>query len=288
MNCFKKHPYRRTLTIILLAVLLLSGCKENQPNNLSESIPNTSNSESIPNTSNSESIPNTSNFFSYSAKEKSAENHIFFNYPQFKETIANTDEVNELIMEFVELSVQNSCAGEFKGSLKDSTEEWNNKQNSVRTMNISYKITRSDFDYLSVTFDGGFNHIKAAHPLNYFNSLIIDLKKCEVVSLSDLYYINTDFVELVQKKIKEQIRAGLANKLGVLIDEIPKKVEEYLLDLGNEALLEILQQANKEINSGYFCFMTDDALGISVPIAHAYGDHFEIMIAYDELKSFVK
>lgn len=268
--------HNKILAIILIAGLLLNGCKENKQNNLSES------------TSNASSSLNTYDFDSYCAKEKSDENQIFFNYPQLKETIDNSDKVNKLIEEFVEVSVQNSCAGEFKGNLKDTTEDWNKEENSVRTMDIDYKITRSDSDYLSVTFKGFFNHKKAAHPLNYFNSLIIDLKKCEVASLSDLYNINTDFVKLVKKNHKEQIRAGLANKFGVSIDSIPENVGKYLLEYRDEELLEILQQSNKEINSGFFCFMTDDALGISVSLSHAMGDHFEINIPYGELKDFAE
>lgn len=34
--------------------------------------------------------------------------------------------------------------------------------------------------------------------------------------------------------------------------------------------------------------MTEDGLGISVPLAHALGDHIEIMISYDELAPFLK
>ena len=44
----------------------------------------------------------------------------------------------------------------------------------------------------------------------------------------------------------------------------------------------------KDIENGFFVFFEKNFLGISIPISNALGDHFEIMIAYEELAPFKK
>jgi len=252
------------LSILLLAFTPLSGCagyqsKANDPN---------------------ENIIDTDYIISYCAKEKSNENRIFFNYPQFNELVPNADKLNQLIENLVINALQRS-EGEFKGNLKDSPEiwEWNEDEYIYIAMVIDYSITRDDSDYFSVTFEGEFNHKLAAHPLNYFNSLIIDVKKCEPVKLSDLYIIDIDFVKLVRKKYKEQIRPGLAKKTGSLLEDVSEWVEESLSS-DDTFLLEALHQ------SSFHCFFTDTALGINIPLGRVMGDHFEIFIDYEELTNY--
>jgi len=250
---------------ILLVIALLSGCAEDQ------SKTNYSNES-------------TNDFVSFCAKEKSEENRIFFNYPQFKETVPNADILNQLIVEFVENALQRNDEAAFKGNLKDYPEtwEWNENEYTLLAMDINYNITRNDSNYFSVTFEGDFHHKFAAHPLNYFDSLIVDVKKCKRITLSSIYHINASFVTLVRDTFKDQIRSVIAEKIEGLPEEIPEWVEEHL-DLHDDAfLLEVLQQ------SKYRSFLTDKGLGISVPFGRAMGDHFEILISYDVLQQYEK
>jgi hypothetical protein len=145
-------------------------------------------------------------------------------------------------------------------------------------MDINYSVTRNDSDYFSVTFEGEFNHKYATHPMNYFDSLIIDVKKCEMITLSALYSINADFVILVRNTFKEQIRSVIAEKIGGTPEEVPEYVEEQLSSYDDTSLQEALHQ------STFRNFLTEKGLGISVPFSHAMGDHFEILISYDDLQ----
>jgi len=156
-------------------------------------------------------------------------------------------------------------------------------------MKIDYKIMRNDSDYFSVTFEGLFNVKTAAHPLNEFYSLTIDKKTLRQVTLSDFYRIDIDFAELVRKEFQEQVRAGLAERAGTTIDKVDERVEKELSSLSDESLVKALRQANTVDSSGYgfYFYMTDTALGISVSVSHALGDHFEILIPFEELESFI-
>lgn len=255
---------------IILSTFLLSSCTENR----------TENSDG--------SILKKSHFISYCAKEENEENRIYFNYPQFQETVANADDFNILILGFVESALQDMYRGEFKGNLKDSPETWtwDNNSYTLQAMNINYEIKRNDFDYLSVTFEGVYNDKLAAHPINYFNSFTIALNEKKLVSLSDLYRVDIEFAELVQMKFKEEVRMGLAEKMGISINEIPESVEESLPFQNGKSFLEYLQHTDKNKDYGFHSFLTDTALGISVPLGYALGDHFEMIIPYDILKAF--
>ena len=265
MKVFKKQLFVSILSA-LLVLTLFSGCAEYQGQT----------------NDSTERTDDNIDIVSYCAKDKSEENRIFFNYPKFKETVPNAEILNQLIVEFVENALQISD-GEFKGNLKDAVEnwEWDENEYTLIAMDISYNITRNDLSYFSVTFEGEFNHKYAAHPMNYFDSLIIDVKKCEMITLSDLYSINAEFVALVRNTFKEQIGSVIAEKIGGLPEELPEYVEEQLSSYDDTSLQEALYQ------SIFRSFLTDTDLGISVPFSHAMGDHFEILISYGELTEYL-
>ena len=177
MKIFKKPLFASTLSI-LLAFTLLSSCSERQAQT---------------NDSAESTIANT-DIVSYCAKEKSKENRIFFNYPQFKETAPNADKINQQILEFVENALPTSDDEGFKGNLKDSAEnwEWNEDEYTFIATNISYNITRNDADYFSVTFEGMFNHKRLPHPSQKFYALTFDKSDGKMVFIDDLYCIDDD------------------------------------------------------------------------------------------------
>ena len=247
------------LSVVLVAFLLLSGCAENQPRNSSES------------------VPPASKIISYCAREESAENCVFFGYPQFEESVSNAEVLNRLVLEFVSSELEEYCDGEFDGEFDNSSETWEwDEAYSIRAMNIGYEVVRDGADYFSVIFEGNFTHMLAAHPTNYFNALTIDVKRCEVVSLSDLCTVDLDFVGVFRSDFSRQIAADKRWD-----DEGQKSVEEYLDGRTDEEWLATLKSEAR-------IFLTADSVGISVPMPHAIGDYFVVRIACDELKVLEK
>lgn len=269
--------YKRSICIafvILSQIFLLSGCTEKPVENADKS------------------IPEKSDFVSYCAKEETEENRIFYKFPQFNKTIDRAEKFNEIIVMFVKTALQEMCVGDikvnFEANIEDSPEnyKWDTSSYTIQAMHIDYRIERSDSDFFSVTFEGLYNNKAAAHPINYFNSLTIDLKKGEVVTLSELYRIDSDFVELIQEKFNEQIPAWLVEEKGYLPNEISGLYEEIVSSYGGTILLESLQQTDKNSDCIFHSYLSNTALGISVPLIYALGDHIEIMIAYEELEQF--
>lgn len=222
----------------------------------------------------------------YCAKEKTEENRIYFNYPLLEDTVANADGINKLVLEFVETAVQTLCKGEFDGDFMVSPEtwKWDDDAYTLQAMDIGYKIVRSDDEYFTVTFEGLYNFREAAHPIHYFDAITIDVKACKVVLLDNLFRIDSNFIELLRAKFKEQIRPGLAERAGTSVEDVSEYVEECFPELSDEVMINALLERNPGSRFGFSAFMTDTAIGISVPLSFALGSHFEVMISYDELK----
>ena len=270
----------KLIPIVLLICSLLLGCAKNQSmqNNSSKSIT----VQTIEDGFNSTMIDNK-NFISYCAKEKSKENQIYFNYPLFNEIVNNADQLNAIIINFVDSTLQDICNGGFVGNLKDFPEnwDWSSEKYTVQAMYINYKIERSDSDYLSVIFEGLCNYKGTPHPLKYFNSLIIDIENCELVTLVYFYNINEAFIELIRKEFPRQF----ISYWGVKEEEY---IEEYLTRYTDDELIEKLKFSNLTPSSGIYSYLTFDQLGISFNMPYAIGGHFEVLIDYEELTEYLK
>jgi len=273
MKYYRKHLWFKFSVIITLIILLLSGCVVNNKQDSSLGTTESSGSD----------------FISYCAKEETADNRVYFNYPQFKETTPNADQLNELIVGFIKNALQ-ICdgGGGFKGDLKSSPGnwKWNNDEYKILALDVNYDITRNDSDYLSITFEGDFNHKCLPHPTHYFNALIIDLKKHELVSLPDLYNINTDFINILRKEFSRQII--LTPKFANESTSEKKMLQESLDNYSDGYLRKLLGSGDAYPVMYQRTFLTSDMVGISMPLPYAMGDHFEVMLSYASLSSFEK
>ena len=271
---FTEYLILPILVVTSMALTFLSGCTGSMLENCS---------------SNNNEIDNL-DYVSFCAKEATGENRIYFSYPHFMKTVTNSEELNELVEGFVVSALNDMLEGRFTGNIKSDTEYWiwNNDDYTKQAMQINFKIMRNDNNFVSIVFEGLCNYKGAAHPTHYFNSLTIDIKKCELVVLSDLYRIDTDFVELVQKKYKEQIRQDLATKTGVPIEMIAEFFEESFSVSSEKFLFEVLCQTGAIDRNTELCFfLTDTALGISIPVPYTLGNHYELLIPFNELEPFI-
>lgn len=176
--------------------------------------------------------------------------NISIEYPQILNT---TDEkVNKMIQQFVENILQDLSAPE------------------DYSIQLTYDIKHFNESFLSITFQGFWNDIIAAHPIDYFNALTIDLQNNKVISLTDLYHIDQSFVNTVRQKFKDQAADAVAEKT-FISSEQRYSVEDELDKLDDKFLQELLK-------TSYPYFLTDKAVGISISISHAIGDHVEIYV----------
>lgn len=240
---------RRFFNEIIIALLfLLSGCTEILNKNSNDN----------------------RDIITYCAKEKNDNNYIFFDYPQIADG-DNVEKINDIVVEFVETALQKYIKNGFYGDIKGSTEiwKWNNEEYTLQAMDIDYKITRNDSDYLSITFEGLYNYKSSAHPIHYFDALIIDIKQCKKISLSDVYVIDSNLIQLVQQEAYYQLEEKIKSEY----------IDQYI---------EIIGKSLADNNSDIVAFFNDKSIGICIDIAYVLGDYCKILIDYDKLDEFIK
>lgn len=196
-----------------------------------------------------------------------SKNEINITYPKLVHLDNDTyrDEINELIQEEAIKII------EFY-----SLEEGN--------LDIDYRVTFKNNDFLSFQYLGSFFSKGAAHPLNIFYTSNIDLKKAVKVKLSDLLEMNESFVE----KFKRGNYKSFDDNLDLLEEGV---MEELWSVYSDEDLLNYFHQADEtgRINeSGTFSYLTEDSIGVSISIPHALGDHLEMEISFADLGGYIK
>ena len=239
---------------------------------------------------NKQNEKNTYNFISYCAVEKTNENYICFNYPLFNDLKINANEINELIIIFIESILQNRFQLDFRGNMKGAPEiiDWKIKNYSDLIIDVNYTIIKNNDNYFCVIFEGLYNCKKSPHPTHIFLPLIIDIKNIKTVILNDLYKTDDDFINILRDEISNQINIGLANRIGCEPEDIPDDVVELIVnDINDEHFFDQLININNNFLSGTSYFLTDDGLGISISVPYVLGDHFEVIIEYNKLSSYL-
>ena len=224
----------------------------------------------------------TTNIISHCAKEKSEENRIFFNYPQFEGTYDDIHKMNDLISKFISSALKELCDGGFNGNLNDVPEiwEWDNNEYTLQAMDIAYNIVRNDSNYFSVVFEGLYNFKAAAHPLHYFNSLVIDVKKKEVIFLWDMYDMNGGFEATVYNALQEKMQ-----NYGISDD--PDDIFRSELDRAIHAFFQAAAEGKENFDRKFY--LTDSAVGIYFATAFEIVDHhLEFLISYEDLQQYRK
>lgn len=198
---------------------------------------------------------------------KYSKNKINISYPNLVNSANDTREVkiNELIQEEA-IRIIKSYSLE-----KDNLE-------------IDYQITFKNNELLSIQYSGSAFAEGAAYPLNVFYTSNIDLEKGVRVKLTDLLKINEAFVE----EFKQGNYKSYDDDLNLLEEGV---MEDIWNEYYNQDLFNYFKQSDEvgQINeSGTFCYITQDSIGVSISIPHALGDHLEMEISFANLSKNIR
>ncbi len=145
-------------------------------------------------------------------------------------------------------------------------------------VDIDYRVTYQDQNLISIVYSGVGNVEKAAHPSNLFYTSNIRTSDGENIRLTDFIDVN----EAISKKLIE----------GEFQPVQKEYTAEYLQDIGffnAEEWAKRLMDADPETNIGSeYSYFTENALGISVAVAHVLGDHAEFEIPYGDIWDSIK
>lgn len=219
------NKYNKIITVFLIAtvcICIFGGCRKKQENN--------------PLTSQKNEIYRQS-LFTDASHENSK---VSVKYPEFTEE--GMQKIN----------------GEIAAFANGLAEKLYDKDYKDLQLDIDFMVKRLDGKFLSIAFYGTGNVRTAAHPNNILVTQNFDLTGQKRVILSDIYNVDTDFMENVKQKMAEQYSADIVSQFS---DE--------------EKLLSDLQKCDTEV---YECqsYLTEHGVTVCLPVPHAIGDYIEV------------
>ena len=142
------------------------------------------------------------------------------------------------------------------------------------SLDISYQVKLKGSKLVSIQYQGVGSVKGAAHPNNLFYTTTINVETGERVKLQDLVKIDESFATTLKsgkwKALKSEQSAAL-NAFSTA--ELMKRL----------LAADSLDSIGTDQQSDTFSYLTKDALGISLNVGHAAGDHAEFEIKFDEL-----
>ena len=144
--------------------------------------------------------------------------------------------------------------------------QYKNGEVELSSLDIDYSFKLNSEKIISIQYTGISSFKKAAHPYSLHFVTNINVNKGTVIKLFDIINVNEKFMELFQ--------TGTFKSVSLIYQE------GYFEKYTTTELLETFKSAN--------FYLTDGALGISLGVPYAMGDHAEFEINYKDIKSSMK
>lgn len=144
-------------------------------------------------------------------------------------------------------------------------------------LELTFEVKRYDSEYLSIAFTGTGNIRTAAHPNNLFLTKNYDLQKKQAITLSALHTIDRAFADALYTAAEEQFTA-LARQDSSFDAETVWEIFQADYPTA-DALLPVLQKCDTDPTRCQ-SYITRNAIGVSLPVSHAGGDHIEVEVAF--------
>ena len=196
-------------------------------------------------------------------KQTYADRKVTINYPQVteKSDSKKQEEINEIIK---------TEAFYILGWYSDA-------QLDKFSMELDYEIKWQNAEILSITYSG-LRYLKGtAHPTHVFFTTNINMREGSRLRLKELVNIDDDFVEKLKNGKFKAVSPPITLKM---------------LGLTNDRLIEWLNTADwigyPKNKHGTYSYFTGDSLGVSIEVGHAYGDHVEFEVKYQDIANNIK
>lgn len=236
------------LVCCLCMVLALSACR------LSDNMPN---AEENTHTAETE-IPYTSVRREVYTDDAHPNSRISIAYPVFLQS--GMEEINADIADFVSSFV---------------TEEYGENISDL-DLEINYEIKRYDAAYLSILFEGTGNVYTAAYPNNLFVTKNYDIQQTKEITLGDICTVDTVFAEKLYAAMQQKVEGDSYYGTETDSDAIMQ-----MICPDTAVLLRELLTCDMDLD-GCQSYLTPQAIGISLPVPHALGDHVEVEISMEK------
>lgn len=145
-------------------------------------------------------------------------------------------------------------------------------------IDISYKIPWQSQTTLSVQYVGYEDVKGAAYPLRLFYTVNINIDKGSKLTLKDFVIIDDNLVDSFMNFKEKDPETNQASASAF----------DYILNTYTaQDLIRYFEGADSSYQNSTFVFsyLTKDAIGISIEVPHAVGEHMEIEIKYQDIKN---
>lgn len=168
-------------------------------------------------------------------------------------------------------SKQNRINDLIKGEAMKALDSFKDTEKDLY-MDLNYTVCLKKPTIMSIQFAGMANVKQAAHPDNIFFTLNIDMTKGTKMTLSDFVKNGSALTDDIRKGRFKPLVPGVGPEL----DSLTK-----------QQLNDYIQNADVK-GSDVYSYLKEGALGISIPVSHAAGDHTELETAYESISSNIK
>ncbi len=150
-----------------------------------------------------------------------------------------------------------------------ATKYYDKEDQDNLNMNIKYKIKRKNKNIISVVYEGTAYLEGAAYANNYLYSVNVDLKNKQILKLSDLVDVN--------KELAEKIKEGT-------VSEEQKEAFDTLTSEDILNKISVCDEVDNVKEGQSYSYLTEDSLGIIIPVEHVLGDYIQIEIPLSEVQ----
>lgn len=201
------------------------------------------------------------------------------NYDVLSETYIQEDEYNNIKIEYpvitglIDEDMQKSINKIIMAEALKVYNYYDYEDRGHLELDVISNITLENESVLSIQYYGLGYVENAAHPNKLFYTTNIDLLTGVKMKLADYINIEDDFVNM--------FIGGEFKYVGPLGEE-PDLGYYGTYDMAKEGLI------NADNMGSIFSYLTNDSIGISIPVAHAIGGYALFEIGYDDIRKYSK
>ena len=246
---------KQLLFIFTFTILLLSSCNYNQTTDIQGSPSPTA--QTIESTSSSDNENNDLDKYEINSCTY-CENDINITYPYI--TGLNNSEIVETINQLL----KDAAYAEYSAY---------NYNSDNLFLEITYDITWSGDNLLSVMYNGNVYHNNAAYPRILLYSINIDISSGNNLQLKNIVRIDDDFVNAFKN-------------IDISSDELTISNYEFILnEYTDDELIDFFNESDSAYENSplIYSYFTQDALNLIIDVYHMAGDNFSVEINYNDI-----